>query len=189
VVENVRQGLLPWPGWTYVHYDFSYIPLVSFAMMTADPEFMRMRLLEYWLFPYCAFVIFAFFGLTKDARRRYRHAYLCIARRLGCPEVAATATYVMFSCSGYLHCNMPLCRPRGSGGIVFAQKSALSHDSAGTGPVTLTGSAAPESSTTLFAGRESIEAVARPNRLRLRFVSDPVATPEPAYTPHSDSNV
>jgi pheromone a factor receptor len=74
--------LLPWKGFAHTHAHFSvivYIPAKVWRSSAATEfsyEYLR------WVYVFCAFVFFGFFGFAKEARRNYRSAALYTAKKL-----------------------------------------------------------------------------------------------------------
>jgi pheromone a factor receptor len=76
------QELNPWRGWSDTHLRFSYVDqypsLIWKSSHLAIVEFELGR----WSSVMCAFIFFAFFGFTKDARKNYRIAFNTVCKKV-----------------------------------------------------------------------------------------------------------
>jgi pheromone a factor receptor len=75
------QGLFPWPGWNEVHADMSQIIQVPASVWRSDHIARYDIEISRWEFVFNAFMLFACFGVHKEARTRYvswaRDVYSC----------------------------------------------------------------------------------------------------------------
>jgi len=74
-------GVQPWTSWSHVHSHFSNVVFVprsvwEYSTYKAGYELGR------WLGVICAFIFFAFFGFSEEARTNYRAVYLTVAKRI-----------------------------------------------------------------------------------------------------------
>jgi len=180
MTTNAIAGVRPY-NWKVVHEDFSQVVQMPFSVWMADRKYTISIIFQHWLYVYCAFAFFAFFGLAREARRHYRHAYLYVVQKLGWRASTATNATTAYASPLALprlrlYTNPLFFRHRNSGGIGFAKKSTLTGDNAPTVSIVRTVSIVPTVT-------ESIVSSARDDGLEV------IAHPEPAYTPHSDLNV
>ncbi|KAF8553273.1 STE3-domain-containing protein [Imleria badia] len=82
-IANKGVQIQPWVSWANTHYDFSYVGQVPAVIWMTDPNFRLSVELTRWLFPASGLVFFLLFGLTSEARRKYRAACLRFAKFLG----------------------------------------------------------------------------------------------------------
>jgi pheromone a factor receptor len=75
-------GLAPWKGWADTHSNFSRIIYLRASVWHYQLSWSITHETLRWIYVFCAFVFFAFFGFAKEARENYRAAALCIAKRL-----------------------------------------------------------------------------------------------------------
>ncbi|EIW83418.1 putative fungal pheromone GPCR STE3-type [Coniophora puteana RWD-64-598 SS2] len=75
LVANARLGVEVWPGVAAMHENFGSIPRVSAAAWQGTPSVAFGMEMTRWSSVFCAFVFFACFGLSSEARRCYRGAY------------------------------------------------------------------------------------------------------------------
>ncbi|VDC00505.1 unnamed protein product [Peniophora sp. CBMAI 1063] len=81
---RVQDGSFPfYPGWSVLHEDWtpssvSYAQLKSFGASTMAASYFTI-----WTSPVLSFFIFAFFGLTSEARTSYRHLLLVVGSMVG----------------------------------------------------------------------------------------------------------
>ena len=95
MVIDLEGGSVPY-SWKSVHTDFPHIIQLTFSMWMSGTWWCA-GIIQRWLYVYYAFAFFAFFGFTREARVRYRRAYLYLARRLGLPAATAVPTvYALF---------------------------------------------------------------------------------------------
>ncbi|PPQ91373.1 hypothetical protein CVT25_004140 [Psilocybe cyanescens] len=75
--------LSPWISWADTHADFSRVDVIPAVLWRSNRHVEGNIELSRWLVVFCAFVFFAFFGLTDEARRNYRSCIQAITTRLG----------------------------------------------------------------------------------------------------------
>lgn len=102
IVADVKIGIVPWKGWAHMHGHYSEVgQYAAFIwkndhVATLDLELFR------WSLVGCAFLFFALFGLSDEARERYYHLYKSLARRIGkstsTPHGAPPACVVRLLC-------------------------------------------------------------------------------------------
>lgn len=73
----------PWPGWTYVHDDFSKVRLIPAFIWRADRWTAFTVKWDEWVAVFCAVVFFLFFGISPDTRNAYQSLFWAIASRIG----------------------------------------------------------------------------------------------------------
>ena len=85
IVDNAKQGVVPWDGWVSVHSHYSdvhYFPATIWKnnqQMAVNLEMFR------WLLVACTFIFFAFFGFADEALQHYRRVYTSLTSRIGYP--------------------------------------------------------------------------------------------------------
>uniref|UniRef100_A0A8H7Y6F0 Pheromone receptor n=1 Tax=Psilocybe cubensis TaxID=181762 RepID=A0A8H7Y6F0_PSICU len=72
----------PWISWADTHYDFSRVELVLAYFWRQDPNTVRVIEFNRWVVVFCAFVFFAFFGLTAQSRKNYSLLFRVVFRRV-----------------------------------------------------------------------------------------------------------
>ncbi|KIJ47230.1 hypothetical protein M422DRAFT_66560 [Sphaerobolus stellatus SS14] len=65
------ESLAPWVSWSDTKWGFSRVETYPAWVLALSPEIKSSLDLNIWLFPSCAFLFFAFFGLAQEARRNY----------------------------------------------------------------------------------------------------------------------
>lgn len=91
----------PWPGWKYVHSDFSYyaqVPTVVWSQTRWTTYLVRW---SQWSPVVCAAVFFAFFGFATDVREGYRDMWIRLARKAGF-KVAGERSEVVLPAMSFL---------------------------------------------------------------------------------------
>jgi Pheromone A receptor len=77
------QGLNPWRGWSDTHLRFSHVRQYP-SLIWKSSHFSIVELeLTRWSAVICAFVCFAFFGFTDDARKNYRITLNAVCKKIG----------------------------------------------------------------------------------------------------------
>ncbi|EGN98597.1 hypothetical protein SERLA73DRAFT_56146 [Serpula lacrymans var. lacrymans S7.3] len=72
IVGATEDSVVPWPGWDYVHAEFSHIPKIPATEWQATPVNIAVLQLTRWCFVMYAFIVFAFFGFTTEVKKSYR---------------------------------------------------------------------------------------------------------------------
>jgi hypothetical protein len=80
---NINSGLFPWRGWSNTHKDFSRVDQYSSPIWKSSPISLVACEFSRWSVVICAFVFFAFFGFTDEARKNYCIAFNAVARKVG----------------------------------------------------------------------------------------------------------
>jgi pheromone a factor receptor len=90
-----RVPLVPYVSWANIHYDFNRAELVPAVEWKSDRSFQISVELNRWIYPVCAFLFFALFGFSEEARKNYRLVFCYIAKRLGSdhPDPTAVGSY------------------------------------------------------------------------------------------------
>jgi pheromone a factor receptor len=83
IVSNVKSGVVPWTGWAGVHSHYSQVIQVAGFTWRNDPVASLNLELFRWSLVVCAFLFFALFGFTGEAREHYYRVYNSLARRIG----------------------------------------------------------------------------------------------------------
>uniref|UniRef100_A0A8H7Y630 Pheromone receptor n=1 Tax=Psilocybe cubensis TaxID=181762 RepID=A0A8H7Y630_PSICU len=90
-------NMFPWISWSDTHADFSFVALVPTSIWRANKGIEANIELNRWIVVFCAFIFFAFFGISKEARRNYRTLYQKVSIRLGfSPPKAAQLAPIAF---------------------------------------------------------------------------------------------
>ena len=85
IVDNAKQGVVPWDGWATVHSHYSEVNQFP-AIIWKNKQQMAVNLEMFrWLLVACAFIFFAFFGFADDALQHYRRVYASLTSRIGYP--------------------------------------------------------------------------------------------------------
>lgn len=82
-IDNKGVTLEPWTSWANVHFGFSFVSQIPAVVWRSDPAFRTSVELTRWLFPVCALLFFALFGLQGEAWRHYVQAYWRVAKIFG----------------------------------------------------------------------------------------------------------
>jgi pheromone a factor receptor len=77
----------PWPGWKNIHTDISEIILIPVSFWRSDQVSEYQLEIQRWQFVFNAFVIFACFGIHKEARTRYLSALQWLFQCVPCFRV------------------------------------------------------------------------------------------------------
>jgi hypothetical protein len=80
---NINSGIFPWRGWSDTHFYFSRVDQYSSPIWKSSPINLAACELSRWSVVVCAFIFFAFFGFTDEARKNYRIAFSAVARKVG----------------------------------------------------------------------------------------------------------
>ncbi|KZP13965.1 STE3-like pheromone receptor [Athelia psychrophila] len=105
-ISNVGLGLSPYISWSNVHFGFSYVGQIPAVEWRSNRPTLISIELSRWIFPACALLFFALFGLGADARRHYISAFWMISKRFGVTS-APTKTSLPLS-SRYVSPNTPI---------------------------------------------------------------------------------
>ena len=84
-VRNLKAGIEPWTGWADMHSDYSTVLQFSSSVWKSLPDVVNELEFFRWLLVAFAFLNFAFFGFSEEARRHYRlvHTWLATRARSG----------------------------------------------------------------------------------------------------------
>jgi hypothetical protein len=80
-------GVYPWPGWNEIHANISQIQPVPASIWRSDHVGQYNLEIVRWEFVFNAFVLFAVFGIHKEARASYLSATRGVLRRIPCFRV------------------------------------------------------------------------------------------------------
>jgi pheromone a factor receptor len=69
---NIREGIVPFPGLTHEHYQFSQVVPLPAVVWRATTISELIFELNRWITVWCSFVFFAIFGFTQESRDNYR---------------------------------------------------------------------------------------------------------------------
>ncbi|KAI0271185.1 pheromone A receptor-domain-containing protein [Russula aff. rugulosa BPL654] len=83
IVASVKWGLEPWKGWAVVHSHYSEVVQIAAFIWRAEPQAVLALEMSRWSLVACAFLFFALFGLSDEAREHYCRLYNSLARRIG----------------------------------------------------------------------------------------------------------
>lgn len=86
-----------WPGWSYVHRNWSEVPQLPSNIRT--PVLWVDFEIKEWLAVVYAVVLFLLFGLTQEAKYKYKQSFWAVARPLGLkqPEERVEVSEIMFN--------------------------------------------------------------------------------------------
>ena len=82
IVKNAKY-VGPWRGWAYTHEHYSVVYQVPASIWKNEPDGVFSLEMNRWANVLCAFLFFALFGFTEEARRHYRQVYASIVSRIG----------------------------------------------------------------------------------------------------------
>ncbi|KAH7923649.1 pheromone receptor [Leucogyrophana mollusca] len=83
IIMDATQHVSPWTGWSDVHSNFSSVEQISTDVWQKELSNVVGLEMMRWLYVFCAFVFFAFFGLAEEVRMGYCRAFRSFARSLG----------------------------------------------------------------------------------------------------------
>ena len=83
IVSNLKAGAEPWPGWARAHSHYSEVRQIAGFIWKNDLFVSTTLELFRWSIVACAFLFFALFGFSDEAREHYYHLYKLLARRIG----------------------------------------------------------------------------------------------------------
>jgi hypothetical protein len=102
IVVNARSGVTPWKGWASMHSHYSEVGQVAGFTWKNVPEVAIPVEMFRWSLVACAFVFFALYGFTAEAREAYYRLYKLLARHISTSSSAshgAPRAYVVRSLS------------------------------------------------------------------------------------------
>nr|AGG68690.2 putative pheromone receptor [Flammulina velutipes] len=105
---NATSPLMPYTNWEVVHADFWFVYLIPASLWQNNYRVRVLFELARWLMPFTAFLFFALFGVTQQARSNYRQAlstiFGSVASRLRLSNSSSETTYTIssFSAGGSL---------------------------------------------------------------------------------------
>jgi pheromone a factor receptor len=82
IVVNARSGVTPWKGWANMHSHYSEVEQVADSTWKNVPEAATGLEMFRWSLVACAFLFFALYGFTVEAREAYYRLYKLLARRI-----------------------------------------------------------------------------------------------------------
>jgi hypothetical protein len=80
--QNVKMGITPWTGWANMHRHYSAVEQVAGFTWKNDPQLALALEMFRWSLVACAFIFFALFGLSVEARENYYRLYKSLTRRI-----------------------------------------------------------------------------------------------------------
>jgi hypothetical protein len=102
IVTIAKMGVAPWKGWARMHSHRSEVIQVAGFIWKNNPVLSFELELLRWSLVACAFLFFALFGITGEAREHYYRLYKSLARRIGkstsTPHGAPLACVVRLPC-------------------------------------------------------------------------------------------
>jgi pheromone a factor receptor len=105
IVSDAKSSIEPWKSWADTHSHYSVVYQTADLAWKNDPV-VAMRLEIYrWSLVACAFLFFALFGFSVEAREQYKSLYKLLTRHMGMSSSTphrAPHAYVVF-----LHCVSP----------------------------------------------------------------------------------
>ena len=100
LVFDVKLGITPWTGWANMHSHYSAVEQVAGLTWKNNPQMALALEMFRWSLVACAFIFFALFGLSVEAREQYCRLYKSLARRISTSSSApdgAPHAYVVHS--------------------------------------------------------------------------------------------
>ncbi|KAI0271184.1 pheromone A receptor-domain-containing protein [Russula aff. rugulosa BPL654] len=102
IVIITKMGVVPWKGWARMHSHYSDVEQLAGLSWRNDPVVALNLELFRWSLVACAFLFFALFGFSCEAREHYYRLYNSLARRIGkspstphgAPHVTPSVPYV-----------------------------------------------------------------------------------------------
>ena len=82
-VSDAKAGVVPWRGWARMHSYSSEVVQVAGFIWRNDPRGLVNIEMFRWSLIGCAFIFFAFFGFSVEAREHYYRLYKLLARPVG----------------------------------------------------------------------------------------------------------
>lgn len=90
---NLTAGpLKPWISLTDTHTDISRVDQFPAAVWRTNRQFVIGQELTRWQSPACACIFFAYFGMSKEARRHYMEYTNALARKLKLSRLLPTTS-------------------------------------------------------------------------------------------------
>jgi pheromone a factor receptor len=71
----LKISLLPWPGWKFIHNDWSQIKVITAAELKRHPRLFYQFEVTRWMCVVYGLVFFIFFGVAAEARKHYTSAW------------------------------------------------------------------------------------------------------------------
>jgi pheromone a factor receptor len=106
LVFDVKLGITPWTGWANMHSYHSVVEQVAGFTWKNDPQLALSLEIFRWSLVACAFIFFALFGLSVEARENYYRLYKSLTRRIStsssAPDGAPHAYVVRSRCFSVL---------------------------------------------------------------------------------------
>lgn len=116
VYANIKSGVVRWRGWSDTHFDFSRVEQIPSLVWKSSPSAVLACELTRWSIIMCAFVFFAFFGFTEEARNNYRTAFNAIAERIGYTSNLGGARHKVPYVMEFTRRSSPVCSSKDYGG-------------------------------------------------------------------------
>ena len=105
IVSDAKLGIEPWKGWASVHSHYSGVGQVAgFTWKNVSKMAVPLEMFR-WELVACAFIFFALFGFTVEAREQYHRLYKLLAERISMSPSAphgAPHAYVVRSLCFYI---------------------------------------------------------------------------------------
>jgi pheromone a factor receptor len=80
IVSSAKEGIEPWKSWADTHSDYSVVSQIAdFAWKNTPLVAMRLEIYR-WSLVACAFLFFALFGFSVEAREQYYSLYKLLTR-------------------------------------------------------------------------------------------------------------
>ena len=89
------EPISPWVSWSDTKWHFSRIDFIPAWVVNSNPTLKLNFTLNLWLFPACAFLFFAFFGVAEEARRNYKMLYYRLGKPFGILPSVNPAGFVL----------------------------------------------------------------------------------------------
>ena len=83
IVTNAKAGVVPWRGWARMHSHSSEVIQVAGFIWRNNPQGSVDIEMFRWEHVGCAFIFFALFGFSGEAREHYHRLFKLLARRMG----------------------------------------------------------------------------------------------------------
>jgi len=82
MVKDARLGMIPWKSWDHTHSKYSTVfRVMAFISKNRNDTARSLEISRWWLV-LNAFVFFAFFGFTSEARQNYGRAFTSLTSRI-----------------------------------------------------------------------------------------------------------
>ena len=106
IVFDAKLGIGPWMGWASMHSHYSEVGQIAGSIWKSVPESVLALEMFRWSLVACAFIFFALFGLSAEAREKYYRLYKSLTRRMStsssAPDGAPHAYVVRSRCFSVL---------------------------------------------------------------------------------------